>query len=125
MNGLRISIAASAGASSVDVTIPSGALSGGLGWKVNRTGTQWTYTDPHGTQSSVTRATLNNRSARTDGLLHLSVRAKGGSVVLPSTTGVHTTVVFGDSGECAQIDWNPPTAARPRCSGTATQLTCR
>ncbi len=119
-NGIRIRIDATAGSGGVDITVP-----GGLGWSTNSRGTAWVYTDRTGSIGGVTRVTLKDRSAHTDGLLSWSLKAGGGTASLPSTANARTAVVLGAANECAQIAWNPPSASRPRCSGDSDKLSCR
>jgi hypothetical protein len=97
----------------------------GVGWKVNRSGTTWTFRDPNGTHGGIKRAVVKDRSRTMDGLVRWSVRGAGGAVVLPPVSGVRSSVVLGAAAECATTEWNPPGAARPRCDGDAAKLACR
>ena len=119
-NGIRLKIDASAGSGGVDITIP-----GGVGWSVNSRGNTWTYKDSTGSIGGVIKITVKDRSNRSDGLLSWSLMAAGGSAALPSAANARTAVVLGAANECAQIDWNPPSASRPHCSGDTSKLSCR
>jgi Right handed beta helix region len=125
LSGLHVIVAAAGGSGAIDALIPGGARAAGIGWKVNRAGTLWTYTDPTASHAGITRAILRDRSKKSDGLLHVLVRARGSIQALPGPTGVRSTVVFGGALECAQTDWNPPTGPRPHCTGNDGQLNCR
>jgi hypothetical protein len=123
--GLRVVVDATSGPGGLDVTLPGGALTDGVGWKVNPRGTQWTYRDPAGNHGGITRAVVKDRSRVVDGLLRWTVRGKGGSLVLPDPGAVRSAIVLGAPLECAALVWNPPGGVRPRCTGDAARLRCR
>jgi len=125
LNGMRIRVDAISGPGGFDITIPGGAVANGIGWKVDRTGKLWTYSDRSGSQGGVTRVSVRDRSRTTDGLVGWSVRGRTGSVLLPDVNQVRAAVVVGDPLECAEIVWNPPGASRPRCTGNTAHLGCR
>jgi hypothetical protein len=118
-HGLRVVIDASSGPGGLDVTLP-----GDQRWRVNDAGTRWTFTDRTGSVSGITKAVVQDRSSREDGLLRFTVKGKGGSIELPTASGVRTTVVLGAPLECASLLWNPPGGTRPRCDGDAARLRC-
>jgi Right handed beta helix region len=124
-NGIRLVVDAVSGPGGLDVVLPGGAVVDRVGWKRNRSGTQWTYTDRAGAHGGVTRATLKDRSRKQSGLLRLVVKAKGGSLPLPDAADARTAFVVGAADECATAVWNPPGAPKPRCDGDASRLTCR
>ena len=125
-HGVRVVVEATAGPGGIDVTVPGGALTNGVGWSVNRTGTTWTYHDKAGTHGGITKITVKNRSSKTDGLLSWSVAGKSAiPVTVPDASATRSSVVLGAAAECASLTWNPPAGARPRCVGTATKLGCR
>lgn len=124
-NGVRLVIDAASGGGGIDVTIPGGARVNGVGWKLGRTGKSWSYADSLGTHAGITRVAIRDRSSSEDGRLTFSVRGKGGSITLPTVDAVRTAVMLGNAQECGRIDWNPPSAARPRCSGDAARVSCR
>jgi hypothetical protein len=124
-NGVHISVDAVNGSGGLNVIVPGGAFSGGVGWTENRGHSRWTYTDRSGSHGGITRVIITDRSRTTDGLIHWFVRGRGGSVGLPDVTQVRTAVVVGDALECASLQWNPPSGSRPRCAATATRLRCR
>ena len=125
IDGVRVTIDAPTGPGRFDVVIPGGARSNRVGWVVNRTATRWTYTDPSGSHGGVTRVVIRDRSRTRDGLVHWGVWAHGGTITLPDVHQVRGAVVVGVPSECAQIVWNAPGAARPRCTGDASHLLCR
>jgi hypothetical protein len=118
-NGVRVVIDAASGPSGLDVTLPGGAR-----WRVNDARTRWTFADPAGSVSRITKAVVQDRSSREDGLLRVTVKGKGGSVSLPDVSAVRTTLVLGAPLECASLLWNPPGGARPRCDGDSTRQRC-
>jgi len=124
-NGIRIVVDAVSGAGGLDVALPAGAVVNRVGWKVNSAGTRWTYTDAAGTHGGITRATVTDASRSVDGLLKWSITGKIGSTTVPNVSQVRTAVILGAPLECAALTWNPPSGARPRCSGDSSQIVCR
>jgi hypothetical protein len=120
-HGLRIVVDSASGAGGLDVTLPADAR-----WSTNDAGTRWTYTDREGGVSGITKAVVQDRSSRQDGLLRFTVKGKGGSIGigLPRAADVRTAVVLGAPLECGSLRWNPPGGARPRCDGDASRLRC-
>ncbi len=125
VNGVRIVIDGVTGPGGLDVVIPGGAAGRGVpGWRVNRAGTRWAYTDAGGSHGGITYLVIQDLSARTTGLLHWVVRGRRGSVTLPDVHQVRAVVVVGNPTECAAVEWNPPGSVRPRCDGNAANLNC-
>lgn len=118
-NGIRIVIDAPSGAGGVDLTVP-----GGGPWSVNHAGTVWSYRDPSGSVGGVTRIVVKDRSSVEDGLLRWMVKANGAGATLPDVSAVRTAVVVGAANECALLQWDPPSDARPRCQGDNASLSC-
>jgi hypothetical protein len=117
---MRLVVDSASGPGGLDATVP-----GGPNWKVNTSGTTWSYADRAGAHGGITKIKLQDRSRQQDGLLRWSVRGQGGTVVLPAPTAARTAVVLGAPLECAAIAWNGPSGARPRCTGDASRLDCR
>lgn len=120
VNGVRLVVDSTSGPGGLDVTLP-----GGPRWKSNGAGTTWTYTDRAGTTGGITKVVLQNRSAKTPGLLRVTAKGKGGTITLPAAASTRATIVAGSTSECASYVWNGPAAPRPRCNATATRLTCK
>jgi hypothetical protein len=118
-HGLRMVIDAASGTGGLDVTLPGDAR-----WSANDARTRWTYTDREGGVAGITRAVVQDRSGRQDGLLRFTVKGKGGSIALPQASGVRTAMVLGTPLECASVLWNSPGGERPRCDGDASRLRC-
>jgi hypothetical protein len=119
--GVRFVLDSTGGSGGIDATIPGGAL-----WKANGTGTSWTYSDRDGTVAGITKVVIKDRSSVEDGRLRMTVKAKSdGAATLPAPASVRTTMVIGDSDECAALEWNGPDQASPACEGSAAQLICR
>jgi hypothetical protein len=124
-NGIRLVVDAASGPGGLDVTLPGGAAVNGVGWSLNRAGTQWTYHDPAGLHGGVTKAAVKDRSSRTDGLLLWSITGKSGAtVVLPDVSTVRSAIVHGAQLECGSLAWNAPGGTRPRCTERSAKLTC-
>ncbi|MBI3785271.1 MAG: right-handed parallel beta-helix repeat-containing protein [Deltaproteobacteria bacterium] len=122
-NGVRLVVDSTTSAGGLDVAIPGGVRSNGIGWKLSRY--TWTYLDPTGSHAGIRRFTVSDRSLLEDGRLTFSASGRSGSIALPAVSSVRTTVVLGSAQECGTISWNPPTAPRPRCNGDASRLSCR
>jgi hypothetical protein len=119
-NGVRVVVDAASGGGGLDVTVP-----GGAGWKVNRSGTQWAYTDRTGAVAGITKVVVKDRSKSLSGLVRVTLQGKPAGLVLPSPAATRTTFVVGATDECASLAWNPPSGVKPRCSGDAAKLSCR
>jgi hypothetical protein len=119
-NGVRIVVDAAGGPGGFDATIP-----GGAGWKVNKAGTRWTFTDPSGAHAHLVRVVVIDRGKIQPGRLRLVATGKGGTLPLPDASQVRTAIVLGTANECAQLAWNPPGAARPRCDSRSNKIACR
>jgi hypothetical protein len=125
-NGVRVVVDATSGGGGLDVTIPGGALVNGVGWSLNGSGTTWTYRDGTGSHGGITKVVVKDRSSHIDGLLRWAITGKSTSTVaLPNAAVTRTSIVLGAATECAALAWNPPAGIRPRCTATATKLTCR
>lgn len=119
-NGVRLVVDATAGPGGLDVSVPGGPL-----WKTNGAGTTWTYADRTGTAGGITKLVVQNRSAKTPGLLRITAKGKAGTVSLPDANATRTTLILGTAAECAAFVWNAPTSPRPRCNATPTRLVCK
>jgi hypothetical protein len=126
VNGIRVVIDGVVGSGGIDVVIPGGAYDGTRGWRMNRSGTLWRYSDRSGSAGGITRAVVADQSRRIDGLLRWSIQGKNiGVTALPAVDDVRSIFVAGIGDECASVAWNPPEGGRPRCSGDGTRLVCR
>jgi hypothetical protein len=98
-------------------------VAGGAAWSVNSAGTKWRYVNPAG---SVKRVLVRDLSSKEPGLLRWSLKAESAATVtLPSSDAIRMSVVLGDAGECASVVFDPPSGARPRCSGDTAKVSCR
>jgi hypothetical protein len=121
VNGIRVVVDSPSGAASIDATLPGGAL-----WTTNAAGTSWRYVDPDGAVAGITKAVVKDRSSVEDGRIRVMVKGVAASTVaLPDASDVRTTLVLGNAGECAALDWNGPAGPAPACSGAPGTLTCR
>lgn len=118
--GIRVVVDGVSGGGGIDVTIP-----GGAGWKVNRTGTQWTYGDKTAAAGGITKVVVKDRSKTQSGLVRVTVQGKPAGLMLPPAAATRATVLLGAADECASLVWNPPTGPKPRCAGDAAKLACR
>lgn len=118
--GIRFVLDSTNGSGGIDATLP-----GGASWKVNGSGTTWSYSDPVGSIAGVTKAIVKDRSSSEDGRLKVVLKGKGGSATLPDASAVRTTLVLGDAGECASLAWASPGSPSPACTGSPAALSCR
>ncbi|MCW5890251.1 MAG: right-handed parallel beta-helix repeat-containing protein [bacterium] len=119
-NGVRLVVDSTTGPGGLEVAVPAGPL-----WKTNGAGTVWTYADRHGTAGGITKLVVQNRSAKTPGLLRVTAKGKGGSVTLPHAASTRAALVLGSASECAAYVWNGPTSPRPRCNATSARTVCK
>src|SRR5690606_16817943 len=113
-NGVRLVVAGV-----LDVTIP-----GGEGWKTNRAGTRWRYSDPKGLRGAVRALDVADRSARENGRLAIKARLLGAPAV-PAAGAHDVTIGFGTSAECATVHFGDAGAPSPSCRATKANLLCR
>jgi hypothetical protein len=116
-NGIRVVVDEPVGTGGVDVTLP-----GGANWKLNGSGTRWTYTDKSGAISDITKASVTDQSSKQDGLLNIRVKGKGGTATLPGASQARMAVVFGTADECAAVSF---TGSSLSCSGAASKIKCK
>jgi hypothetical protein len=119
-HGIHVRVDGLVGAGGVDAVLP-----GGVNWSVNASATRWTWKDASGSQAGITKVSLSDRSRRSDGLLRVKVRGKGGAATLTAPQEVRTAIVFGAPEECAALVWGGPNDPQPQCDGDASVLRCR
>jgi hypothetical protein len=124
--GLRVLITESTGATPVDVTIPGGAYDAGTktGWRVNGSGTAWTYKGPGTTTNGLQKAQLKTIPS-TPGKYKFSVKGKNGSYPinaanLPLVGTIVIDVPFASSGQCGEASFTTPPASCLSASGGKT-----
>ncbi len=108
-NGVRLLIDDNAG-SVLDMTVPGGAFASppGKGWKVNRSGTTWTYQDkttaPPG---GIYKAVIQNKSKVTPGLVKFAVNGKAESSTVASTDLLMTArmIIAPSGGQCGDASF--------------------
>ncbi len=103
------------------------------GWRVNRSGTRWTFRDRRGEASPGIRSvTVEDRSRISPGLYRITLRGRASDFQVPvSALPLRVTVVLGGPqqaglGQCATRAFNPPSGAAPTCraSGSGETVTC-
>ncbi len=127
-NGLEISIADQSGAPLFDLPIPGGAL-----WKVNNSGTRWTYKDRDGTIGGIVKVVLTHRVNESPGLFRIKVVGRDGNFHLVlSQLPLSLQIVLGGSAQlaadqCAALSFNPSSGPSPRCvmSGSRSAVRCK
>lgn len=116
-DGLRLVVEDTSGATVLDVAAAPGGA-----WSEKGTG-RWSFRDDAG---ALARASLRDRSAKTPGLVRVSLRGSAAALALPAPAGLVSTLVFGPAGgACAALAWNAPEAPRPRCRARGDAITCR
>jgi len=100
-NGVRLLLEGTAG-SLLDAVVPGGAHDGSTrkGWKVNRSGTKWTYQDKTATPADgIAKVVIQDRSAATPGLVKFTVNGKAGSyAVAPDDLPVTARLILAPPG---------------------------
>lgn len=124
-NGIRVVVDSPSGTGGFDAVVPGGALTDGIGWKVNAKGDRWTYTDPTGAAAGIRHVVVRDRSAKQPGLVRFAVKGNGGTITLPAPDAARGTVIVGAAAECASRTFAAPGGPRPRCRGDAARLVCR
>jgi hypothetical protein len=103
------------------------------GWRVNRSGTRWTFRDRRGESSGgVVSVTVEDRSRVSPGLFRVTVRGKASNFRVPvAALPLRMTVVLGGPeqaalGQCATRVFNPPGGTAPTCRASAdgSAITC-
>jgi len=110
-----------------EAELPAGAYDAvaRTGWRVNRTGTTWVYRNKRGTApAGLVTVRLTDKSAKTPGLVAVSVTAKRGAYGVGSTA-VSADVVFPEAGECFTAAFPATPPAAPSCVLTGSTLRCR
>jgi len=123
-NGVRFLIVDSTGAIPVDITVPGGAYSvaNKAGWKVNGSGTSWTY------KNSGTVVPLVNgiqkvqvkKISSTPGKFKVGVKGKNGNYVvnsanLPVVATIVLDVPYASGGQCGEATFPATAPAKPSC----------
>jgi len=135
-NGFSFSVTDPNGTAVFERVVPPGlaATRGAPGWRRNRTGTRWTFTDGSGTLASgITRVVISTFPQRAPGRVTFAVRgSRANFQVRPDQIPVQMQVVLGAPaqatlGQCGGRTFNPPGSATPKCtlSRTGATLTCR
>jgi hypothetical protein len=127
--GARVVIESGAGDTRVDQMLPGGAFAGRgtRGWKLNGTGTTWTYSDATGSPlGGIKRMKIGDRSKIAPRRVKVAVNgAKGTYPVIATDAPLDAVVVLGDqssaiAGRCGESDFGTC-----KLNGTGTTLTCR
>jgi hypothetical protein len=123
-NGMRFLIVDSTGAIPVDVTVPGGAYSAAnkVGWKVNGSGTSWTYKNSGTTVpliNGIQKMQLKKISSP-PGKYKFGVKGKNGSYPinqanLPLVGTLVIDVPFATTGQCGEAKFPAAPPAKPSC----------
>lgn len=109
-NGVRVLLSGTKGML-INATIPGGAFDkpAKRGWKVNKAGTTWTYSDTSKTPAvdGIFKVVVKDKSAKTPGLVTLQAKGKAGSyAVAQSDLPLTGAVVLGPPVEqCASASF--------------------
>jgi hypothetical protein len=109
----------------VEGVVPPGALSDGTGWKVNRAGTKWIYTDPNGTHAGIYRVVIQDQSGEVAGRVRWKVDAKLTADLIPGPRAVDAAILLGGPGECASVAFQSRRAEAPFCKAGPAKLACK
>lgn len=129
--GVRVLVENGSGASRVDQVLPATPFGGRgtRGWKLNGTGTAWTYTDATGAPlSGIKRVKIVDRSKVGPRRVKVSVTGVRATYpVVGSDAPLHAVVVLGDqadaaAGLCGESAFSPSSC---KLNGKGTTLTCR
>jgi hypothetical protein len=124
--GLRVLVTDSLGNTPIDVTVPAGAYNAGTktGWKVNGTGTAWTFkTANTGLINGIIKAQLRAIPS-TPGKYKFAVKGKDGTYPvsttnLPLTGTIVIDPPYATTGQCGEATFPAVYPAKPSCSQVA------
>ncbi len=132
--GVRLSITpvSSPTGALLDVTIPGGLYDPvqKVGWKVNGSGTSWTYRNKAGLQG-ITKVTVKDASSKSPGLVKFTVTGKKGSYPVASgQLPLRVTLVLDSplatTGQCGEQSFaGPPPAPFCQFTGNGSTLRCK
>lgn len=112
-NGVRVYIEDSMGNVVADDTVTDYPYNkdAQLGWKVGSKGDKWTWVDKNGYISTVTKLSIQDKSAKTPGLVKFKVSGKAGDYQVSNNLPVTATLVIdppaaGGSGQCGSTSFN-------------------
>lgn len=108
------------------VEIPGGGYDTATktGWKLDGTGTKWTYVNRTATPpGGITKAILADKSANAPGLATFKFRGKNGSYGV--STAVDADVIFPGSWKCFEATFPAVPPATPSCLLSGTTLKCK
>jgi probable HAF family extracellular repeat protein len=95
------------------------------GWKVNRAGTKWTFSEATPSMTAgITKLALTDKSAVTPGLVKFRATGKASSYSIRSTA-VEADVILPQSGQCFATTWPATAPKRPSCTIRGTTLLCK
>jgi len=123
-NGFSFAVYGQNGDEIMSFVVPPGAQpdTRSPGWKVNRSGTRWSFKDRDGTLAGgIRRVSIVHKVNRAVGLFLVSVTAKDGDYHIdPAQLPLRLDLVLGsqpqaDEGQCAAGVFNPEEGDRPRC----------
>lgn len=104
------------------------------GWRVNSTGTRWTYEDRNGTRTpGIRRVTVVHKQTTALGLYEVAVYGRDGSFHIdPNELPLRLDIVLGGEtqaavGQCGVGFFNIETSRRPNCRsrGQGEGISCR
>ena len=110
----------------LDALVPPGAFDRGtkIGWKVNKSVTQWTFVGPKtGAVGGLTKVVLKDKSAKTPGVVTFSITGKAGSFA--AGPHVRADVLLPASGACFEAAFPATPPAAPSCVLKKTTLKCK
>ena len=131
VNGVRLVVSDSQGRA-LATRIAGGVYSPatGLGWTVNASGTRWRYRNTNaGAPGGITRVVIRDKSAKTPGLIKVTVRGKDADYTFdPAALPLRATLVVdppaATTGQCARRDFaTSPTGCVLARNGT--RVVCR
>jgi DNA-binding beta-propeller fold protein YncE len=125
-DGLRVIVEAAGGTPRVDVTLPGGAYAGRgtAGWKLNGSGTRWSFVDRTGAPANgIDKVKITDRSKRLPSLVALAVSGRNGTYpVVAGDEPVAVRLVLDATGRCAVTAFTPDDC---RFNGAGNTLACR
>lgn len=124
--GARVAVS-DTGGTVLDVTIPAGLRDPvtKIGWKPNKGGTAWTYTNPTGL-AGIRRVAIRTNPAKFPGRVQFTVSGKKGAYpTTPANLPLAATFTVWPTGQCGTVTFTGPSSPVCTFNGTNSTVTCK
>jgi len=130
-NGVRL-VVSDAVSTVLDVTVPGGTFADppGVGWKVNGSGTKWTFVDKVAAPAGgISKVVVGTKPSKAPGVFIVSAKGRNGSYpTSPANLPLSATVVLAPpADQCGDAVFPGPAPTAPSCAfnGNGSAVTCK